>query len=228
MPQEKVWDREYKKPAMLSLEKKPRAEISTFVKFLKKKEEVNVTDLDIIDLGSGTGRNAFYFAEMGNRVTGLEISRTALEIAEKYTKESGLPVRYVKQSIGESFPCKDSSMYVALDILASNSLNEAERSIYLQETYRVLKAGGYFLVHALCKDGDANAKELLKKFPGQEKDTYVMPDIELVERVWKREDFIKEYEKYFTILHLEKKTSYPYVNNRSYKRNFWIAYLRRN
>jgi ubiquinone/menaquinone biosynthesis C-methylase UbiE len=113
-------------------------------------------------------------------------------------------------------------------VTSSNSLSEAERDIYLIETHRVLKPGGYFFVKALCKDGDGNAKTLLRKFPGREKDTYVMPDMGVVERIWSKEDFVATYEKYFTILHLEKKTSYSRMNDRSYKRNFWIAYLKKN
>ena len=102
-----------------------------------------------------------------------------------------------------------------------------ERKVYLAETYRVLKPEGYFFVKALCKDGDQNAKNLLKQFSGTEKDTYVMPKTEIVERVWSKEDFVTTYKKYFKILHLEKKTNYSRMNNRSYKRNFWIAYMQK-
>jgi hypothetical protein len=38
-----------------------------------------------------------------------------------------------------------------------------------------LKGGGYFLTKALCKDADKNAKNLLKKFAGTEKDCYTLP-----------------------------------------------------
>jgi hypothetical protein len=114
-----------------------------------------------------------------------------------------------------------------LDVTSSNSLSEGERSIYLSETNRVLKNGGYFFVKALCRDGDTNAKYLLKNFPGKEKDTYIMPELGVTERVWSKEDFIIAYEKYFTILNLEKKTIYSRMNNRVYKRNFWVAYLKK-
>ena len=136
-------------------------------------------------------------------------------------------IEYKKQSIGEKFPCEDGSIGIALDVTSSNSLTEAEREVYLSETHRVLKTGGYFFVKALCKNGDDNAKYLLKNFPGEEKDTYIMPELGVIERVWTKEDFTTTYSKYFTILHLEKKTSYSRMNNRSYKRNFWIAYLQK-
>lgn len=228
MAQEKVWDNEYKKSKLLTKENKPQSDVVRFVQFLKKENKVNLDGLQVLDLGSGTGRNSFYFAELGANAVGLEISKTAVELAVENAREAGLDVNYVKQSIGETFPLQDDSIDIVLDVTSSNSLTEAEREIYLSETNRVIKKDGYFFIKALCKDGDENAKYLIKNFPGKEKDTYIMPELGVTERVWTKSDFTSVYEKYFTILNLEKKTSYSRMNNRSYKRNFWIGYLERN
>ena len=227
MTQEKVWEDEYRKSKLLTKENKPQSDTVRFVQFLKKEEKINLEDLHILDLGSGAGRNSFYFAELGCRVVGLEISKTATEIARQNAKKAGLSIEYKKQSIGEKFPVDDNSIDIVLDVTSSNSLTESERGAYLSETNRVLKSGGYFFIKALCKDGDDNAKYLLKNFSGLEKDTYIMPELGLTERVWTKEDFVTTYSKYFQILNLEKKTSYPKMNNRSYKRNFWIAYMKK-
>ncbi len=240
MPQESIWDKEYKKSKLLTKENNPQSDVVRFVKFLKK-EKVNLENSQVLDLGSGTGRNSFYFArllqteysreggqaDLGAKVTGLEISKTAIGIAEENIKNTNLNIQYIKQSIGEKFPTQDNSVDILLDVTSSNSLNERERQVYLNETYRVLKSTGYFFVKALCKDGDANAKYLLKNFPGIEKDTYIMPELGVTERVWSKEDFIKTYEKYFSIIQMEKKTSYSRMNNRVYKRNFWIVYMKK-
>ena len=84
------------------------------------------------------------------------------------------------------------------------------------------------LVRTLCKDGDANAKNLLKLSPGPEKDTYVMKELGITERVWSKEDFTKDYSRIFTIISLEKTTHYAQLNGRSYKRNYWVAYMRKS
>jgi len=138
-----------------------------------------------------------------------------------------LIIEYYKKSIGDKFPFGDEEFTIALDVTSSNSLSEAEREVYLSETHRVLSSEGYFFVKALCKEGDNNAKYLLKNFPSTEADTYIMPELNVTERVWSREDFMQTYEKYFTILQMEKKTSYSRMNNRVYKRNFWIVYLQK-
>ena len=189
MTQENAWDKEYRQSKFLTKDNKPQADVVRFVKYLKKTEKIVPDGLSVIDLGSGTGRNSFYFAELGSKVLGLEISETAINIAQKNITDFGTAygVEYKKQSIGEKFPCEDNSFDVALDITSSNSLTEAEREVFLSETKRVLKDGGYFFTKALCKDGDDNAKYLLKNNPGREGDTYILPDIGVVERVWRRE-----------------------------------------
>jgi ubiquinone/menaquinone biosynthesis C-methylase UbiE len=227
MAQEQAWDREYKRSRLLTKDNKPQTDTVRFVEFLKKKEKAKIEGLKVLDLGSGTGRNSFYFAELGASVIGLEISKTAIEIAKKNLSGLIYDISYIKQSMGEKFPVDDSSIDVVMDVTSSNSLTEMEREVYLSETTRVLKSTGYFFVKALCRDGDDNAKFLLKNHPGKEKDTYIMPELGVTERVWSREDFVKTYEKYFKILHLEKKTSYSRMNERVYKRNFWICYLKK-
>jgi len=77
----------------------------------------------------------------------------------------------------------------------------------------------------LCKDGDRNAKKLLKINPAEEKDTYIMPETGLRERVFSEDDFIETYSKFFEILRLEKTESYLTVGDRVYKRRFWLAIM---
>lgn len=238
--QEEVWDREYRESKLLTKDNKPQADVVRFVKFLtrasrkatagKEKEKgIEIENASVLDLGCGTGRNSFYFAELGaKKVVGLEISQTAIDIAKVNAQKAGLVIEYYKKSIGEKFPFGNEDFEIILDVTSSNSLTEAEREVYLSETHRVLAPGGYFFVKALCKEGDDNAKHLLKNFPGKETDTYIMPELGVTERVWSREDFVTTYEKYFTILRMEKKTSYSRMNNRVYKRNFWIIYLQKN
>jgi ubiquinone/menaquinone biosynthesis C-methylase UbiE len=226
MAQEHVWDREYRKSKLLTKDNKPQSDVVRFVKFLKK-EKFEIEGLNVLDLGSGAGRNSFYFAELGANATGIEISKTAIEISEQNAKEVGLSIKYIKQSIGDNFPVEDNSVDILLDVTSSNSLTESERGVYLKESHRVLKNNGYFFVKALCLEGDDNAKFLIKNHAGKEKDTYIMPDLGVTERVWNKQDFIDTYQKYFNVLHIEKKTSYSRMNGRVYKRNFWISYLKK-
>jgi len=229
--QERAWEKEYRDSKLVTKDDKPQASVLKFLRWLKKECDFCLEHKKILDLGSGTGRNANYLAALGNDVVGMEVSQTAINLAQKRISNLEVSplnnVAYIKQSIGTSYPFDDTTFDLILDVTSSNSLNEVERKTYLAETNRVLKPGGYFFVRALCKDGDDNAKYLIKNNPGPEKDTYVMPETGFIERVFSKEDFIATYSPFFTIIELEKETHYTRMNNRVYKRNFWIAYLQK-
>ena len=227
MNQGRAWEKEYQNSKLVTKGFGPQADTLRFLKFLKKDQKYKLDGKNILDLGCGTGRNANFLAEEGNSVIGIEISQTALKIAKERATELGVKVDYRLGDIGEQYDITDKSIDVVLDITSSNALDEKGRAIYLSEASRVLKSGGYFFVRALCKDGNKNVKNLLKDSPGREYDTYYMRDLDLYERVFSREDFIKMYGQYFKILSLEKKTSYPTVNGRLYKRDYWLAYLQK-
>lgn len=232
MAQEQVWEREYQDSKLVTKDDKPQSDTLDFLKYIKREKGVTLTGARVLDLGCGTGRNSNYLALEGAVVTGVEISSTALLIAAQRARELGLigagvesNIEYIKGNIGEIFQFENDEFDLILDVTSSNSLNENERERYLEESNRVLKSGGNFFVKTLCKDGDHNAKNLLKLSPGKEHDTYIMPEIGLTERVWSKEDFVAYYSRYFIIEKMEKKTNYSRFNGRSYKRNFWLAYM---
>ncbi len=227
MPQTEAWEKEYRKPQLVTGKAEPQNDVKRYLKYLKKDEKISFEGLRVLDLGCGTGRNSNHLASLGAIITGFEISATALKIAKDRAVEAGLKVDYQKRSIGEAFSLEEASVDLALDITSSNSLNEKEREVYLSETHRTLSVGGHFFVRALCKDGDTNVKELLKNSPGKETDTYINTEMHLTERVFSKEDFIKTYSKYFSITRLEKKSGYSRFGGRIYKRNYWLAYMKK-
>ncbi len=220
-----VWEKEYRNPKLISLAIEPIQSVKDWVRFLRREKGVEFSGLKILDLGCGNGKNSLYIAEQGegNEVFGIDISKTAIEYANKLAAEKNVSATFKQGSIGVALPQSDNIYDIALDVTSSNSLSEKEREMYLKETARVLKPGGHFFLRTLCKDGDAHAKTLIKTHPGKEKDTYTMPDLGLTERVFTKEDVIATYSPFFTILNIEKETHYTKFNNRSYKRNFWVV-----
>jgi SAM-dependent methyltransferase len=227
MHQGDAWDREYRNPKLVTKNDGPNADTLRFIKFLKKNQKYLIENRNILDLGCGTGRNSNYLAQNDNKVIGIEISKTALKIAEERAKNLGVSVDYRLGNIGDKYDILSNSIDIILDVTSSNSLDEKGRDIYLSECNRVLKSGGYMFVRALCKDGNKNVKNLLKNSPGKEHDTYIIKEIGLTERVFSRQDFIDIYGKYFKLLNLEKKTSYTTFNGRIYKRDYFLAYLQK-
>lgn len=227
MPQQDIWDAEYRNPHFITGYNEPQSCVLRFYRYLKKQHGVRLGGLTVLDLGSGTGRNAFYLAEREASVTGIEISPTAVSEARKRAAEHHLNINYIQGSIGEAYPLEKESIDLILDVTSSNSLLQAEREVYLAEMHRVLRPGGFVFVRALCKDADKNAQTLLHEHPGPELDTYIMPLTHICERVFSRDDFIATYSPLFKILELKKETSYTRFNGQSYKRNFWVSYIQK-
>jgi SAM-dependent methyltransferase len=225
MSQRNTWEKEYRKPKLLTKDSKPRKDVVSFLRFLRKEKKVTLNNLDVLDIGSGVGQNSNYLAHFGNRVVGMEISPTAIKSAKENAKGSNLEVRYLEADIGKTYPFKDEAFDIVIDSISSNSLSGKERKVYLEEVFRVLKSNGWFFVKAFCKDGDSNARGLLKKYPAGEKDTYVIKEMNLKERCFSRDDFISTYERCFNIEVMKKKTNYYRFDGRSYKRNYWIVYM---
>lgn len=223
--QSKIWNKEYSNPKLVSNNIEPQAFALRFFRYLRK-QKMKWQDIRVLDLGTGNGRNAIHLARLGANVTGVDVSDVAIGFAKKNIAGEELEIDFRVASMGEKYDFVDDQFNVIIDATSSNSLNEAEREIYLSEVYRVLAPGGYFFVRALCKDSDDNAKKLIKMYPGKEKDTYITPNVGLVERVFTREDFLETYAR-FQIETLTKTTSYSRIGNQSYKRNFWIALLRK-
>lgn len=228
MPQAKNWDQEYQNNNLVTNSTEPQNDFKKFVKYLRKTEKVSVDGLNVLDLGSGTGKNSIFLGERGAQTTGLEISDTAIDLAKSRTAEAVLTdTKFIKQSFGEKFPFENDSFDLTLDIMSSNSLSESEREIYLSEVNRTLKPGGFFFVRLLALDGDKNAQRLLQDFPGNEPGTYVLPEVGITERVLTRDEFESYYSPFFNILKLEKNSSYVHMKDNLYKRNYWVAYLQK-
>ncbi len=234
MPQEKAWDKEYKERKLVSGNNVPQSDFVDFIHWLRRKQHIEIDGLRVIDLGSGVGKNAFYLAERGSHVDMLEISKEALvlskEILQKDFSESETKlVTFLHQSIGETFPFQSNIFDLAIDVTSSNSLYENERKMYLKETHRVLKDKGYFFVRALLKDGDQNAKNLIKKFPGAEVDTYILPGVGITERVWTEKDFKEYYGAHFEIVEIIKNENYARMTiegkQQKFKRRYLVAYM---
>lgn len=205
---------------------KPQKSFTNFVKYIKKEKELG--GLNVLDLGSGEGKNSIYLAELGCNVWGIEIADNAVKNSiskvPEYISEN---VQFINGSIGNKLTFEDSFFDLVIDVTSSNSLSQNEREIMLSEVKRVLKPDGYFFSRGLLKDGDKNAKYLLKNYPGEEEDTYIIPDFGLTERVFSKESFCKEFGEYFDILKFDKETHYTTYGDTKYKRNFYISYMKR-
>jgi ubiquinone/menaquinone biosynthesis C-methylase UbiE len=105
---------------------------------------------DMLEVAPGPGFVAIEMAKSGaHRVTGLDVSRTMVELAHKNAAEASVEVDF-RQGNASAMPFADESF----DLLACSAAfkNFSEPHKALQEMHRVLRPGGTALVLDLRKD----------------------------------------------------------------------------
>jgi len=121
-------------------ERRIKSEIAS--KFISKDDRV-------FEIGVGTGTLAILCARKGAYVTGIDISRKMLKIAERKIHEAGLAgkVKLKEMSVVEMdrHVPKDSFDKVVSTFVFSE-LSEAEQIFALRESYRVLKPNGKIII----------------------------------------------------------------------------------
>lgn len=102
---------------------------------------------EILIPGIGYGRNAKIFIDNGINVTGIEISKTAIELA----RQNGLNINIFNGSVGD-MPF-DNKLYDGIFSYALiHLLNKDERSKFIKDCYNQLKPGGYMILTTISKD----------------------------------------------------------------------------
>ncbi|MEY8755619.1 class I SAM-dependent methyltransferase [Peribacillus frigoritolerans] len=109
--------------------------------FLEKKVK------DILIPGIGYGRNAQVFTDNGINVTGIEISKTAIELA----RQNGLNLNIFHGSVTD-MPF-DNKLYDGIFCYALiHLLNNRERDKFIKDCYNQLKPNGYMIFTTISKE----------------------------------------------------------------------------
>lgn len=116
--------------------------------FLEKKVK------DILIPGIGYGRNAKIFIDNGINVTGIEISKTAIDLA----RQNGLNINIFHGSVTD-MPF-DNKLYDGIFCYALiHLLNNHERDKFIKDCYNQLKRNGYMIFTTISKDAPIFRKE---------------------------------------------------------------------
>jgi ubiquinone/menaquinone biosynthesis C-methylase UbiE len=104
--------------------------------------QVDISNIDLLEAGSGRGGGASYVQRHLNTrtVTGLDISSDAIKISENSFNIPGLSF---VQGDSENLPFEKNSFDIVLNVESSHCYGDIEK--FFVEVWRVLKNGGYFL-----------------------------------------------------------------------------------
>jgi 2-polyprenyl-3-methyl-5-hydroxy-6-metoxy-1,4-benzoquinol methylase len=109
--------------------------------FLKNKAK------EILIPGIGYGRNAKIFLDSGINVTGIEISKTAIDLAKI---ENGLDIKIHNNSVS-NMPFDKKSYDGIFCYALTHLLNSHERKKFIQDCFNQLKPNGYMIFTVVSK-----------------------------------------------------------------------------
>ena len=108
---------------------------------------VEVTDVSpcskILDVATGTGEQAFAFAQRGHEVVGIDLSEDMLRIAREHNKYSG-----VTFDVGDAahMPYEDDHFDISCISFALHDMPRSIRENVVKEMARVTKANGIIVI----------------------------------------------------------------------------------
>ena len=141
MVMQEHWDDAFtKKPDRFGSEPSISAKIA-----LEAFTRLRTPDADVLDLGSGTGRDTLFFAQRGMRVVALDFSHVALDALLHQARLSGLshPIQTVQHNVREPLPFPESTFDACYaHMLYCMDFTLAELSALSAEVRRILKPGG--------------------------------------------------------------------------------------
>jgi SAM-dependent methyltransferase len=107
-----------------------------------------VLPCDAIDLGCGAGNHVAWLASKGFRMTGLDISSSAVDLATKLAKEKNVACRFVARDMTDVVEGFDSTFDFAFDWEVLHHVFPEDRVRYVSNVHRMLRSGGKYL--SLC------------------------------------------------------------------------------
>lgn len=105
---------------------------------------------EILEVAPGPGVLAVELARLGRfRVTGVDISRTFVEIAKERAHNAGVRVRFVEGNASQ-LPFPNSSFDLVVSQAAFKNFSEPQAAV--DEMYRVLRPGGSAIIQDMRKE----------------------------------------------------------------------------
>jgi len=100
----------------------------------------------ILDIGCGTGRNLVYLSQAGFDVSGLDSSKTAIELTRQWLDEENLDAHLHHGRMEETLPYDDDlfDAIISVQVIHHNLMTQILATI--QEIDRVLRTGGYLYI----------------------------------------------------------------------------------
>jgi ubiquinone/menaquinone biosynthesis C-methylase UbiE len=133
----------------------------------------------LLEVGCGIGTDLVRFAQNGARVTGVDLSSTAIELAKRNFALHGLTAVDLRVANGEALPFDDGSFDVVYGHGVVQYTSDGPRLI--RECHRVLKPGGEAIFMVYNRISWLNALSKLMKVQLEHEDAPVLKKYSIAE-----------------------------------------------
>ncbi len=125
------------------------------IEFIKKlitqKFDSSFSKINILDIGCGGGILCEPLARLGFNVTGIDLSKKAIEVAKKHSKKNNLKISYINNSFLNYKFNKRFDIITGMEVL--EHVNEIE--IFIQKVKNNLKKNGLFIGSTINKTANS-------------------------------------------------------------------------
>ena len=128
--------------------RKPVADEAAYQKKLAVTREYLRPDMEVLELGCGTGSTAIVHAPHVKEIRAIDISEKMLEIARSKAEAAGVGNVRFEQSDIDAFTAPDGTFDAVLGLSILHLLEDRNTSI--AKVYRMLKPGGVFVSSTVC------------------------------------------------------------------------------
>lgn len=121
---------------------------------------------DAVDIGCGVGNYTVWFATLGFRMTGMDISPTALELAGHLASERGVTCRFLEEDITGDVVQHEHAFDFGYDWELLHHVFPEKRGAYVRNVHRMLRPGATYL--SVCfsdRDSDFGGTGKYRKTP---------------------------------------------------------------
>jgi SAM-dependent methyltransferase len=133
----------------------------------------------LLEVGCGIGTDLVRFARGGARVTGLDLSQTAIDLARKNFEANGVIAEELRVGNGEALPFDEGTF----DVVYAHGVIQytADPAQLVRECHRVLKPGGTGIFMVYNRLSWLNALSKVMKVPLEHEDAPVLKKFSIAE-----------------------------------------------
>lgn len=141
-----AWEDLYNEKQEKAMMKFPFPIVIELVNFYSKKyPNIQPKNINVLEVGCGSGSNIKYLAELGYNVYGIDISETAVNYAKTSFLQHNLKGNIQTASV-DSLPFENDFFHIVIDQGVLMCVNEEVYKQAINEIYRVMHRGGVALL----------------------------------------------------------------------------------